>query len=281
MSSAETVEVAAAPQLKGGRLAAATRNNAWLVQVIMIVSGITLWEILGRGDFLYGLIPPFTDTLVDMWVLLSSGVVWPHALTSAYEIGVGLSVAVLGGIFLGLGLGSVDYLRRVFEPLITYLAAIPKIILFPALLLFFGVGLESKMAMGALSGFVPVILNVLVGMREVDGKYIKMARSLGVKRLQMYQKIYLPGMVYPILAGVRLGTAVAIVGTLLGELKVSNGGMGWLADYYLDQFAISRMYAVLALIFIGAASINLLMTMVLSRLTRFKASEVAEGRLLM
>ena len=259
----------------------AARSREWLVQAVMLLSAIALWEIIGRGDFLYGLIPTFSDSIAGMLAILSSGTVGKHVLVSAQEIAVGLLVAGAAGVLLGLGLGSVDYLRRVFEPLITYVAAFPKIVLFPVLLLFFGVGLESKMAMGAISGFVPIVLNVMVGMRSLDDKYIKMARSLGLNWLQMYRKIYLPGIVFPIFAGIRLGTGLAVVGTLLGELKVSNGGMGWLADYYLDQFVIPKMYAVLALIFIGAAAVNLILSLVLARLTRFKASEVAEGRPLM
>lgn len=257
------------------------RSRDWLVQVVMLLTVIVLWEAVGRSNFLYGLIPTFTDSILGMWTILTTGIVGKHVLISTYEIGFGLLVAVVGGVIVGLGLGSIGYLRLVFEPLITYAAAFPKIVLFPVFLLFFGVGPESKMAMGAISGFVPIVLNVLVGMRSLDDKYIKMARSLGTNRLQMFQKIYLPGMVYPIFAGVRLGTALAIVGALLGELKVSNGGMGWLADYYFDQFVIPKMYAVLALIFVVAAGINLVLSLVLSRLTRFKASEVAEGRPLM
>lgn len=280
MSSLQA-EVPAVPHAAGGRREGSALNREWIVQAAMLLSAVALWEIIGRGDFLYGLIPTFSDSIASMWAIISSGTVGKHILISAQEIAVGLAVAAFLGLLLGLGLGSVDYLRRVFEPLITYVAAFPKIVLFPVLLLFFGVGLESKMAMGAISGFVPIVLNILVGMRSLDDKYIKMARSLGLNWPQMYQKIYLPGMVYPIFAGIRLGTGLAVVGTLLGELKVSNGGMGWLADYYLDQFVIPKMYGVLALIFIGAAGLNFILTLVLARFTRFKASEVAEGRTLM
>lgn len=269
------------PTQRATRVAAPGRNRELLAQAAMVLGFIIIWEAVGRGDFLYGLIPTFSDSLLAMWGIVASGTIGKHVLMSVYEIGVGLSVAVVGGIVVGLALGSTGYLRKVFEPLITYVAAFPKIVLFPVLLLLFGVGPESKMAMGAISGFVPVVLNVLVAMRSMDDRYVKMANSLGTSRLQMYQKIYLPGMVFPLVAAIRLGTGLAIVGTLLGELKVANGGLGWLADYYLDQFAIPKMYGVLGLIFISAAAINLILSLVLVRLTRFKASEVAEARPLM
>jgi len=271
----------AIPAEQETRAAAPARGREGMAQVAMVLGVIVLWEAVGRGNFLYGLIPTFTDTLVAMWGIVASGAIVKHAQISIYEIGVGLFVAIVAGLVVGLGLGSVDYLRKVFEPIITYIAAFPKIVLFPVFLLFFGVGPESKMAMGAISGFVPVVLNVLVAMRSMDDRYVKMANSLGAGWLQKYQKIYLPGMIYPLVAAIRLGTGLAIVGTLLGEIKVANGGLGWLTDYYLDQFAIPKMYAVLALIFIGASIVNLILSLILTRLTRFKASEVAEARPLM
>ncbi len=261
--------------------AAPARGRELQAQAIMVAVFIVLWEVVGRGDFIYGLIPTFSDTLVAVWSIATSSTIGRQISISAQEIGVGLGVAVVVGVTVGLGLGSVNYLRKVFEPLITYVAAFPKIVLFPVFLLLFGVGPESKMAMGAVSGFVPIVLNVLVAMRSVDGKYIKMARSLGTTQLQMYTKIYLPGMVYPIIAGIRLGTALAIVGTLLGEIKVSNGGLGWLTHFYLAQFSIPKMYGVLAIIFLGAVAINLVLSLILARLTRFRASEMAESRPLM
>lgn len=279
--SALRIRASAAASRPAARMGASARNQELMVEAAMVLGVIILWEAVGRGDFIYGLIPTFSDTVVAMWTIVSSGTIDKHLSISIYEIGVGLLAAIVGGVVLGLALGSVNYLRKVFEPLISYVAAFPKIILFPVLLLFFGIGPESKMAMGAISGFVPIVLNVLVAMRSIDDRYVKMGRSLGISQLQMYQKVYLPGMVFPLIAGIRLGIGLAIVGALLGELKVANGGLGWLADSYLSQFVIPKMYAVLALIFIGAAVVNVVLSIVLNRLTRFKAGEVAEARPLM
>ncbi|MDO8692396.1 MAG: ABC transporter permease subunit [Dehalococcoidia bacterium] len=280
MSALET-KTTSVSALREASSAAPGRKRELLAQGIMVVAFVVLWEAVGRGDFVYGLIPTFSDTLVGVWSIVTSSTIGRQISISSYEIGAGLGVAIVAGVAVGLALGSVDYLRKVFEPLITYVAAFPKIVMFPVFLLLFGVGPESKLAMGAVSGFVPIVLNVLVAMRSIDDKYIKMARSLGTTRLQMYRKIYLPGMVYPIIAGIRLGTGLAIVGALLGEIKVSNGGLGWLAHFYLAQFSIPKMYAVLAIIFLGAVAINLVLSLILARFTRFKASELAEATPLM
>lgn len=249
-----------------------------IIQISIILSVLGAWEAAGSLGLLYGLVPPFSTTIQAAWTLLSTGKIWPDIMTSSYEIGMAILIAVVCGIGAGLALSPIGYIRKLFEPLIVYLGSVPKIILFPIALLFLSVGPESKIALGAVSGFVPVVMNVMVGFREVDDKYVKMAKSKGASRFQLYQKIYFPAMIYPIFAGIRLGIGVAITGTLLGETKVANRGLGFLADYYYDRFSVAEMYAVLLIIFIGAAVINLMMTAILAKLTKFKASEIEERR---
>lgn len=249
-----------------------------IIQISIILSVLGAWEAAGSMGLLYGLVPTFSATIQAAWMLLSTGKIWPDIMTSSYEIGVAMLIAVVCGIGTGLVLSPIEYIRKLFEPLIVYLGSIPKIILFPIALLFLSVGPGSKIALGAVSGFVPVLMNVMVGFREVDDKYVRMAKSKGASRFQLYRKIYFPAMIYPIFAGIRLGMGVAITGTLLGETKVANRGLGFLADHYYGQFGVAEMYAVLLIIFIGAAVINLMMTALLAKLTKFKASEVEERR---
>ena len=109
-----------------------------------------------------------------------------------------------------------------FERYLYYLGPTPKIIFFPIMIMWFGVGPASKVAMGALSCFFPIALSAAAGMRQIDPVLIRVGRSFRVSRWQMVTKIYLPAMRAPILNGVRLGLGVAIIGTLLAETKLSN-----------------------------------------------------------
>jgi len=242
-----------------------------ILQGFICLAAIAAWEILGETGIIWkGLVPPASSILKSCWQLLASGVFFPHMKVTLYEVGVGFVAASVAGIALGLILGSRQMLGQIFEPLVYYFAAVPKIILFPILLILFGVGPDSKVGMGALSGIFPILINTYIGAREVSPRFLKVGRSLCASRWQIYRKIYIPSMVYPIGLGIRLGIGVTLVGALLGELKISNAGLGFLAIEFYNHFDIKAMYSVLVLVFFLAGLLNLLMTLLLHGLRRYR-----------
>jgi ABC-type nitrate/sulfonate/bicarbonate transport system permease component len=139
-----------------------------------------------------------------------------------------------------------------------YLGPCPKIIFFPVMIMWFGVGPGSKIAMGAISCFFPVALNVAGGMREIDQVLIRVGRSFRANTWQMVTKIYLPAMRHPIINGVRIGLGVCLIGTLLAETKLSNSGVGFLVIQAYSLFNMPLMYALLIVLFVIAIGANAL-----------------------
>src|SRR5678815_4528789 len=126
------------------------------------------------------------------------------------------------------------------------------------MIMWFGVGPGSKVAMGAISCFFPVALSAAAGMRQIDKVLIRVGRSFRANSWQMATKIYLPAMRLPIVNGVRLGLGVAIIGTLLAETKLSNRGIGFLIINAYSTFNMPRMYALLIVLFVLAIGANAL-----------------------
>ncbi len=126
------------------------------------------------------------------------------------------------------------------------------------MIMYFGVGPESKVALGTLSCFFPVALSVAAGMRQIDKVLIRVGRSFGANTWQMVMKIYLPAMRHPIINGVRLGLGVALIGVLLAETKLSNKGIGFLIIQAYSIFDMPRMYAMLIVLFVLAIGANAL-----------------------
>jgi ABC-type nitrate/sulfonate/bicarbonate transport system permease component len=122
----------------------------------------------------------------------------------------------------------------------------------------FGVGPGSKVAMGTISCFFPVVLSAAAGVRQIDKMLIRVGRSFRVNTWQMVTKIYLPAMRQPIINGVRLGLGVAVIGTLLAETKLSNQGVGFLIINSYTTFDMPRMYALLILLFVVSIAANAL-----------------------
>ncbi len=136
-----------------------------------------------------------------------------------------------------------------FERYLYYLGPTPKIIFFPLMILWFGVGPGSKVALGALSCFFPVALAAAAGMREIPFILKCVGTSLRATPMQKALKIYLPAMRGPAINGLRMGFGVAVIGVLLAETKLSNQGLGYLVIQNYQHFDMQAMYALLIAIF--------------------------------
>ncbi|CAN0504524.1 unnamed protein product [Phaeothamnion confervicola] len=151
------------------------------------------------------------------------------------------------------------FLAAVLEPYINYLAATPKIIFLPIMMVMFGVGAGSKIAMAAISAFFPVAVSVYRGTLLVNPVLVRVARSFKASQWTIVKSIYLPSIIPPLMTGLRLGLGVAIVGTLLAEIKLSNKGLGYVVIQHYNFFRTADMYAVLIIIFAIAVGINAVM----------------------
>jgi NitT/TauT family transport system permease protein len=189
---------------------------------------------------------------------------------TAGEVGGALLIGGSSGLMAGLVLGANRFLGRAYEPYIYYLGPTPKIIFFPLMIMWFGVGPGSKLALGALSCFFPIALSVAAGMRQIDPVLIRVGRSFRLDARQMATKIYLPAMRYPIMNGVRLGFGIALIGTLLAETKMSNKGIGFLMIQAYSVFDMPRMYAMLIVLFVLAIGANAMIGTTLSPRRRGK-----------
>jgi NitT/TauT family transport system permease protein len=124
--------------------------------------------------------------------------------------------------------------------------------------MWFGIGPGSKIAMGVVSCFFPVALNVAGGMREIDKVLIRVGRSFRANTWQMATKIYLPAMRHPVINGLRLGLGVCFIGTLLAETRLANRGIGFMVNDAYLTFDMPQMYALLIVLFVIAIGANAL-----------------------
>jgi NitT/TauT family transport system permease protein len=231
----------------------------WLLRVALVLSALLTWQLIAISGRFYGdVVPtlPVVGTALKK-LLLSSDLYW-NLWVTAYEIGVGVLVGGLAGLVVGLVIGGNKFIAEAFEPYIYYLGPTPKIIFFPVMIMWFGVGGGSKEAMGAVSCFFPIALNVAAGMRQIDQVLIRVGKSFRANPWQMATKIYLPAMRHPTINGLRLGIGVALIGTLLAETKMSREGIGSLVIQAYASFDMPRMYAILIVLFVLAIGLNTL-----------------------
>ena len=242
-----------------GAAAARLLNPVTLLRAAIILAMLALWEFLSHSGLLYrDVVPSLLAIARALGGLLMNPNYYFNLGVTAAEIGAALAIGGLSGLVVGILLGAHPFLSKAFESYIYYLGPTPKIIFFPVMIMWFGVGPESKVALGTLSCFFPVALSVAAGMRGIDKVLIRVGESFRANTWQTVMKIYLPAMRHPIINGIRLGLGVALIGTLLAETKLSNNGIGYLIINAYSTFDLPRMYANLFVLFVLAIGANAL-----------------------
>ena len=218
------------------------------------------WQALAMSGLLFrDVVPPLPALAAGLWAVLSDAGFWRNALVTGGELAAALAIGGVLGVAVGLAFGASDFIAAAFERWMNWLAPTPKIILFPVLILLCGVGPGSKVAMGAVSCFFPVLLSTAAAVRGVDPVLLRVARSLRARADQTVLKVYLPAAVAPMLNGARLGFGVALIGVLLAETKLSNQGIGFAVMQAYARFDMPRMYGLLVVVVGFAAAVNIVL----------------------
>jgi len=185
-----------------------------------------------------------------------------RAFAIAYALSVGIGLAV--GFWLGFDRLSGDAL----EPMIVAVYAIPKLTLYPILLLAFGLTLSAKVAFGVLHGVIPIILFTLSAVHNTKPILIKTGRVLKLTRFQMVRWILFPAAIPEIFTGLRVGFALTLIGSLLAEMFASQRGLGYLLMNGIGLHNVDLIMAVTLIIVVFAASVSTLLLYVDHRLHR-------------
>ena len=233
-------------------------TNAIRIGIVLALA--ICWEALSRSGLLFrDVVPSLVAIFASVWKLLMMPAFYANLQVTAWEIFASLAIGSACGILVGIVLGSNRFLAQAYEPYVYYLAPTPRIIFFPVMIMWFGVGTASKIALGAVSCFFTVALSTAAGMRQIDNVLIRVGRSFRATPWQMSMKIYLPAMRIPVLNGIRLGFGTATVTALLAETKLSNQGLGFMIMQIYSRFDMPSLYALLIIVFVIAGIGNVLL----------------------
>jgi NitT/TauT family transport system permease protein len=225
-----------------------------LATVVFLIAG---WELTARSGLLFeGVVPSTTLVVAAIFREFADPSFYRDLAVTLFASFSGFIAGSLIAISLGILLGISPYLRKMIEPFVTALGSTPKIIFLPILFLVFGLGIESKIAKSALSTFFPVVLSTVSGFVQIPPILLRVGQSFHLGPWHTVTKIYIPAMANPLLTGLRLGLAMAIVGVLSAEIVFSDSGLGFRLIRNADQFKIPSVYALVILIFAVAATIN-------------------------
>lgn len=223
-------------------------------RALLLLAMLGAWEAVARLGNPYLYVPPSAalPALRDVVALRTYPDLPEHLLLTAREIAAAYGLAVAAGLGVGGVLGAHRVLGRAWGPVLAALYAVPAVVWYPSLMLFFGLDAASKIAFGFLLGFFPITLAILAGIRQVSPALVTVARSFGASRLAVFVKVLMPGMLFTLVGGLRTGLALSVIGVIVGEVLGSKAGLGALINH---AYGLARTADYVAVVFVTLALI--------------------------
>jgi len=215
-----------AEPLSTGRIA--RRDHGPALDRVLLAGGLlALWQ---AGTLLLGpeALPSPAATIAKLAAIMADPDFPAHAWETARAFATALVISLCAGLAIGLALGANRLSGEVAEPILVALYSIPKITLYPVILLLFGLGISAKIAFGVIHGVIPVIVFTMNAVRNIRYVYLRAARAMRLSILQTAVTIVVPAALPEIISGFRVGFALTLLGTLIGEMFASQRGIGYM-----------------------------------------------------
>lgn len=230
----------------------ALRDRGWFVllsQVVLFFVVMFVWDALGRhGVVDKTLISGPLDVLEQLKTLYESGTLFSQVVATMYAVGLSLLIGVPLGGLAGLILGSSRYLDRVAEPFLVPLNSLPRIALAPLFIVWFGLTVNAKAAVGVTLVVFIMLFNTRAGVKETNRDLLLLADSLGMSTIERYRKIVLPGSIPVVVAGIRLSLTYALLGVIASEMIGSRDGLGTDIVRYSNTLQVGGVFAILVIL---------------------------------
>lgn len=235
--------------------------------LLLIVAGVLAWAALSAWAGSEVLTGP-TDTVVTLFHLFGDADFATNLWATLRAFVVGLAIAWVGGVLGGLILGAHRLTGEVAEPIVTTLYSIPKITLYPVVLLLFGLGISARIAFGAIHGIIPVMLFTMAAVRGIRPIHFRTARAMNLGWRETAWKIVFPSCLPGIVSGLRIGFSLTLLGTLIGEMFAAQAGLGRMTIVAMQNDDVRVLMALALLLFTAATLTGGLLLALDRRLSR-------------
>ena len=235
------------------------RNLSALRRTASVVLALALWELVARlvdNPLFFVSLADVATRGVELW---QSGALLLHIETSVVELAIGLALGIVVGILVSVIMASSPALEDMLDPWVSMVYSMPIIALAPLFVLWFGIGITSKVAIVFLMSIFPVLINSHIGLKTADPDYIEAARSFGSTPIQIFMKVRFPSAVPFIVSGIRNAISRGLIGVVVAEFFGSQAGLGYLIQSSAQTFDTKALFVgVFILAFGGIGAVELL-----------------------
>jgi NitT/TauT family transport system permease protein len=223
--------------------------------LLLVALALAVWQGLYEYAGEAAITSPLT-TLGYASSLVKTSSFWTHAKATLAAFGYALAISIVLGVVLGLVLGFQRFAGDVAEPVLVALYTIPKVTLYPLILLIFGLGVSAKVAFGVIHGVVPVILFTLNAVKNINPVLIRTSRVMRLSTWQTISTMLTPAVMPELITGVRVGFSLTMLGVLIGEMFASQRGLGFLIINGINMHNVRMMMAVILIVVVFAIAAN-------------------------
>jgi ABC-type nitrate/sulfonate/bicarbonate transport system permease component len=218
------------------------KYDNWILGGTAVILFLALWEWAGTSGAINPLFTSSPSRVVNAFVNLSrEGELGHDVVVSGLEFTYGFGLAIIVGIPFGILMGWYRTFNAVLEPFVNFFYATPRVALLPLMIIWLGIGINSKIAIVYLGAIFAILISTISGMKNLDESLVKAARSFGATDMQLFKTVVMPGSVPYILNGIRLGLGHALVGIIVGELYAATAGVGYLIAVAGNTFQTDKV----------------------------------------
>ena len=256
----------------------------WFWQIALLIAIFVIWHISTAP----GLIPPIffdnehraafffgepTKIFHAIWVWFISGEIYPHLWVTLQETALAFVIGTMLGLAVGLWLGLTPLASAILDPYIKAMNAMPRVILAPIFMVWFGLGIWSKVALGVTLVFFIVFFNVYQGVKEVSPVVLNNARMLGANASQLLRYVYLPSATSWVFSSLHTSVGMAFVGAVVGEYLGSAKGVGYLIHQAEGSFDINTVFAGILVLTVFALLLDFAVTFAENKLLKWRPQQ--------
>lgn len=246
-----------------------------IVRILLVFAGLAVWE----GLCITKMIDPYffgqpSSICADLWSMMIDGTIFYHMWITLFESMAGFFLgAVFGGI-CALLLGLTPFWAKVLDPLIMVVYGIPRIALAPLIILWFGLGLASKIAFAFILVFFLVFFNTFAGLKNMNQEMINTIRVMGASRTQIMIKVILPGISPWVMTGLKSGMGMSLLGAIVGEYIGGNAGLGWMINAAAGLFETNRVFSAIFALAVLVMAVNAIFNLIERRVLKWRPENI-------
>lgn len=256
----------------------ASANWRGLLVLLPGVATVILWEIAAwEWPSVARLVSQPTEIAHGLVDVVSTGAIWQHLEATLTEMAVGYAIGAVTGVALGFLFGRIKLLGDIFNPYITLFNGIPKVALAPVFVIWFGIGVMSKIAIILTMVFFVVFINTFAGLRSVNEDYVAIVRLMGASGWQVVREVFLPATLPFIIVGLRAGIPFSVIGAVVGEFIAATKGLGYFINYHQGTYDTNGIFVGVTILALLVVVLDGLLSLLERRLLKWRPEVEAKN----